>query len=199
MKKPSRRAGAFDGARGRRGVTLIELVTVLVIIGIVVTIALPSIDLPRYRIEGAIQAVGTTLLAAQQYAVSRQHDVVVQLDVAAGALRLHYDADNDGVADSDERTRVVPLGEGVVFGRDGATPRPMGPGPITFTRQVNGVPAVIFRRNGSASEAGGIYLTSGRAMQDPQHAGDTRALEIERGTGRTSWLRWNGSSWQAGF
>lgn len=191
-----RRSGS--GCHNRRGVTLVELVIVIVIMGILAAFALPSIDLARYRIEGGMQAVGTTLLAAQQYAVSRQHDVVVQFDAAQGSLRIHYDTDNDGEVDSDERTRGVPLGEHVVFGLAGATPRPMGRGPITF-RPVRGLPTVVFHRNGSASEAGGAYLTSVRAMRTAGHAEDTRALEIERGTGRTSWLRWTRDGWQQGF
>ena len=146
-----------------------------------------------------MQDVGTTLVAAQQFAVTRQHDVVVRFDQSAVALHLHFDADNDGAVDSDERMRTVALGEHIVFGAAGATPRPMGAGPVTFTHTSGGQPAVVFHRSGSASQAGGIYLTSVRATRSSEFRNDTRVIEVERSTGRVSWFRWLDGSWKRGF
>jgi hypothetical protein len=54
----------------------------------------------------------------------------------------------------------------------------------------------VFHRTGSASEAKGVYITSLRTG----HPEDTRALEIERSTGRVSWYRFQPpSSWKRGF
>jgi prepilin-type N-terminal cleavage/methylation domain-containing protein len=185
--------------RNQRGVTLIELVIVVVIIGIVTSIALPRIDLARIRVDAAMQSTGTTLLAAQRLAVTRGHDVVVMFDVANAALRVHQDADNDGAVGANELARAYPLGDQVVFGLGGAAAHPIGGNAVNFVQTRNGLPAVTFHRSGSASEFGGVYLTSRRATLAAGRSGDTRALQIERSTGRTSWFRYNGSAWTQGF
>lgn len=187
------------GTPGEHGVTLVELVMVLVLIGIVATFALPRLDVAHYQIDAGMQGVGTSCLAAQQLAVTRQHDVAIQFDVPRSLLRIHSDANNNGLIEPTEHVRVVSLGEGVRFGATGAPARPIGSGPVTFTKQWGGLPAVVFHRNGSASEAGGIYLTSARALRDPARQSDTRVLEIDRGTGRASWFRWKSGAWQRGF
>jgi hypothetical protein len=129
-------------------------------------------------------------------AVTRQHDVLVLFDVANQMIHVHEDTDNDGVRDAGERQRGYPLGDGVVFGLNGATARAMGATPITFTQVFQGMPAVVFHRVGSASEARGIYLTSQRAG----HPEDTRAIEVERSTGRVSWYKFGPpSTWKRGF
>ncbi|MGH7514517.1 MAG: pilus assembly FimT family protein [Gemmatimonadales bacterium] len=185
--------------RSRRGTSLVEVLVVIAILGVLLRIALPHVDYPHFRVDAAIQSVGTTLLAAQREAVSTQHDVIVQFDATNRRLRLIWDHDNDGQIDPAERTRVLPLDDQVVFGRATAPARAFGGSAIGFTRVIGGLPAVVLHRNGSASEAGGLYLTSTRALADPSHARDTRALEIVRAAGRPEWFRWNGSAWQRGF
>ena len=129
-------------------------------------------------------------------AVTRQHDVIVMFDVPNQMLYVHEDANNNGDLDPGERRRGYPLGEQVVFGLNGATARPMGATPITFTKTYQGMPGVVFHRVGSASEAKGLYLTSLRA----NHPEDTRAIEVERSTGRVSWYRFGPpSTWKRGF
>ena len=126
-------------------------------IGLLAAISLPRIDYVRFRTDGGMQAVGTALLASQREAVARQHDVAVLFDVPGRSLRVLYDANNNRVADPGERVRVVALDDHVVFGRGAASARGFGTGAVGFTRQVAGLPAVVFHRNGSASEAGGVY------------------------------------------
>lgn len=181
-----------------RGVTLIELLTVVVIIGILAAIAIPRVDVTRYRVNTAMQAAGLTLLAAQREAVTRQYDVIVRFDAAESTIRVHHDANNDGAVDAGERVRGRPLGDNVVFGLAAAPAYAIGPNAVTFTRTSAGVPAVTFHRNGSASEYGGVYITSRRAVLSGR-ANETRVLEVERATGRTTWYRYNGSAWIRGF
>jgi prepilin-type N-terminal cleavage/methylation domain-containing protein len=186
----------------RDGFTLVELLIVVVMIAILSALMLPNINLGRIKLNGAMQAVGTTLLACQREAVAKQYDVIVMLDAANRALRILYDANNNGAQDSGERLKVVTLDRGVVFGRASANARPFGSNPINFTRTVGGYPAIIFYRNGSASEAGGFYLTSVTAQAGVTKAqGDTRAIEMVRATGRAEWFRYNpaAGSWNRGF
>jgi len=186
---------------GRVGFTVIELLIVLVILGIALGFAAPKIDVTRFKVESAVQAVGTTLLATQRLSITTQHDVIVLFDQANQAMRIHADKDNDGMIDPGEHVRAVPLGEAIVFGRGTAPamPPPMGPGPITFKKLIAGMPALVFHRDGSASEVGGFYLTSQRAATTGTRPQDARAVEVERATGRASWHRYSPPAWQRVF
>ena len=184
---------------GRTGFTLVELLIVVVILGLLVGFAAPRIDVTKFKVESAMQAVGSTLLATERLAITEQHDVIVRFDVANNAMRIHEDRDNDGVIDPGERVRAMPLGEAVVFGLGTAPAMPMGPGPITFTKVLNGMPALVFHRDGSASEAGGFYLTSQRAAQTGTRPEDARAIQVDRATGRASWFRYGPPVWRRSF
>ena len=128
-------------------------------------------------------------LAAQQQAVTRQHDFVVGFDAPNGSIRVHQDANNDGKIDAGERVRNWPLGDNVVFGRGGAPAFAIGQPAVTFTQVREGLPSVIFHRSGSASEYGGFYLTSRRSALGGLSR-DARAIEVERATGRATWYRY---------
>lgn len=187
----------------RGGFTLVEMLIVVVIIGILTAISLPKINLSRIRSKAAIQTLGTTMLALQRDAISRQHNVVVIIENATSSLRVLYDSTNDITLNNNERTRSVPLGEEIVFGKPSTVPaRSFGANPINFTTTevTTGLPAIVLYRNGSAREFGGIYLSTRKAMVGaPGHQGETWAMEIVRATGRAEWLRWTGTAWVRGF
>jgi len=179
-----------------RGFALVELLIVMVLIGILVAIAYPSIASSRWSAEAAMLQVGTTLQSAQREAVSRQHDVVIQFDAANSRMRIIYDANGNGAADGGERVRGVSLERHVVFGRGGAPARPFGAGPVTLS---DGSQTLVFHRNGSASASGGLYLTSSRAAAgEAKRIRDARAVEIVRSTGRVEWFRYV-DTWLRGF
>lgn len=189
MRHPPRPPGS------RAGFTVAEMLAVLVIMGIMAAIAVPRLDIAEVRTAGAVQVAGSTLLAAQRAAVTRQHDVVVAFDPTGRAIRLHYDRDNDGRADAGEEVRAEPLAEGVVFGRGAAPAYFVGPDAVTFTRRApDGLRVVTFHRSGSASEEGGVYLTTRRGR-----AADARVVVVDRATGRASWLAYTGSTWKREF
>lgn len=184
----------------QRGVTLIEMLFVLVFIGLMASFVIPKIDLARFQVEGTMQSVGTLMLAAQRLAVVRQHDVVVKFDLDNQTLRILWDKNNDGTIATTEHVQTVFLGEKVVFGRGFAPARPMGPNPVSFTQLSGGQPSMTFHRNGSASEEGGFYITSQRAaLGFVAGKSDTRAIEVERATGRTRWFRYVPNNWKQGF
>jgi hypothetical protein len=177
------------------------MMVVLGLIGLLVAIVAPKVDFQHYQIEGGMQAVATTLMGAQREAIGKQHDVAVLFDQPNATLRVLYDANNNGFIDVSERVRVIRLDSHVRFGRASASALPqIGASTLTFTRLIGGYPSVVFHRNGAASQSGGFYLTSVRALSGNSiYQRDTRALELFRATGRPAWYRYDGTNWTRGF
>lgn len=181
--------------RGAAGFSLIEILCVLVMLGILVAISAPRIDFRVHRLAAAAEATGSAILKAQRLAVQGQHNVVLAVDVEGARLRIHLDRDNDRRLDATEPVLQEPLGEGVRVGRGSAPALFAGEGPVTFTWKQEGWPAIVFFRNGSASEEGGLYLTTATGAEDGRDAVGTRAVRIDRATGRPAWYRYAPPAW----
>ena len=180
---------------GDAGFSLIELALVLIMIGLMSAIMMPNIAVARFQLDASVMEVGTGLQASQRLAVLRQHDLVISFDTTTGRMTVHSDANNDGAFQSGEDVRVVDLEEGVMFGLGGASGRPQGNTAVTFTNLHLGLPALTFHRNGSASQEGIIYLTSIRSGSGGAYPEDTRAVEVERSTGRVRCFSFKTNSW----
>ncbi len=195
--------GRMQTARTLRkcGFTLVEMLIVVTMIGIMTGIALWRVDIARYQVNGDIQSIGTTLIASQREAIAKQHNVIVVFDTAGNRVRVIWDSNNNGQYDDGEHTRMVFLGERVQFGLGTAPALPMGNQAVNFTdtETSSGLPSVTYYRNGSASEAGGAYITSRRSIGDPKYVNDNRAMRVERATGRAEWWHYDGTTWQRGF
>ncbi len=181
-----------------RGFTIAEVVVVMALLGIILGIAVPKIDVARFRLNGEVQSLALMMNSAQRLAVLRQYDIILAFDTDGRRIRLHHDSNNDGALDTSEDVRFIVLEDEVVFDRGGASALVSGPSDVTFTETQGGLPALTFRRNGSASETGVIYLTSLRASRIAGHAIDTRAIEIERSTGQVTCMSYRTSSWEIG-
>lgn len=181
----------------KTGFALVELLIVLVIIGLAATFAAPRIDVTRFKVNSAVQALGTTVLTAQRQAVTQQHDVIVLFDTVGNRLRIHEDRNNNGAVNGSEHVRLVPLGESIVFGRGPAPAMSALAGDgVVIAKRIGGIPALVFHRDGSASEVGGFYVTSVIAKRgEASRAIDARAVTVERATGRASWFRYGPNGW----
>jgi len=181
----------------RSGYTLVEALTVIVIIGMMAGIAIPKTGMATYKANSGAQVVASALTYAQRQAISRQADTRVAFDAVNNELRIHEDENNDNVIDLAERVTVTALPEGVTFGRGGAPGRDMGGEVFNFTRTQGGLPMVIFRRDGSASENGGLYVTTVAGLSTGRTA-DVRAVEVSRATGRAAWFSYATGTWKEG-
>ena len=166
----------------------------LAIIAIVAAVALPKLDFERYRMDGAARGVADLLARAQRLSLTDQNNVNVVFDVAKQRLYVHEDANNDNTINNNERVRYYPLGDGVVYGLGNTPTRSYTPGPITFTRQENSMPEIVFRRDGSASENGAIYITSLNSTSTGRIQ-DGRSIETVMATGRIEWYKYSGGAW----
>ena len=181
----------------RSGFTLLEILIVLVIVSTLFTLAVPRIDLGRYKADAAVQIVRSTLQLAQRSALTQQHDVLVSFDTSRQEMRVVLDLNNDTHFNpgGGERATYRPLSDGARFvkpptGVNGSVGASITGGTV---RLVDNMPTVVFHRDGAASGNTEIYFqgASGRSR-------DFRAIVLTQATGRSDWFRFNGAKWSPG-
>lgn len=88
----------------RRGVTLLELIIVMVIIAIGATLLVPGIGtwIPNYRLRGATRDVVSTLRTAQMRAISVNTDYQVRFPSATSYI-LEYQTTSGWVAEGTQQ------------------------------------------------------------------------------------------------
>ena len=178
------------------GFTLVETLVVLMLVGVLTSIMAPLFSPGRWRVDAGVSELTLALNGAQRPAVLRQHDMVVRFLADERRIQIHTDADNDGEVDDGEVLRLIELPETVGFGQGSVQSLPEGDGPITF-REVEGIPLLVFHRNGSASASGVVYL---RPMEGSLSTTKTavRAVTVVRATGSVQCHSFQTGSWEVG-
>lgn len=178
------------------GFTLVEALTVMVVVVALVGFALPTLDVTRFRLDDEVGSIALMVTSARRLAVLRHHDIVLAFDRPRARIRLHHDRDSDGTVDSGEEVRFIRLREEVVFGSGGAALLAPGLATVSFVALQDGLPSVTFRENGSASESGVIYLTTREASLGSDLQEYARAIEVEAETGRVTCKSYRTSAWE---
>lgn len=164
---------------------------VVTILGVIAGMAIPRVNISGYRSDAAAQQVRSVFQTAQRTSLTRQYDVIVSVDTVKGGLRIAEDVNNSGSIEVSEWRFWRPPGEGNRF----ATP-PKGVNVASPSaavvggslKQVDGLPSVIFHRDGSTSSDCEIYMVS--RYKDRT---DFRAITLTRATGRSELYRLAGS------
>jgi prepilin-type N-terminal cleavage/methylation domain-containing protein len=180
--------------RTAAGFTIIELMLVIAVVGILAMLAYPKVNFTQFQMDSGARVVRSTLQTAQRLAVTRQYDMVVSFDLATHRMRVLEDRNNDNVADAGERITWRAFDDSIHFATPpaaldgGVAPAAVtGPGVI----ELDGMPSVIFRRDGAASTELDIYLSSRRAQSN-----DYRGVHLVRATSRTEWFRYIDGKWK---
>jgi prepilin-type N-terminal cleavage/methylation domain-containing protein len=179
--------------RHELGFTLAEMLFVVVIVGIMTAMMTPLFSPGRWRADSAVQELAMTMNASQRLAVMRQHDVVLRFLLDERRVRIHQDTDNDGVEDTGEDVRVMELPETMGFGAGSVPQLPQGAGPVSFKAK-NGMPTLVFHRNGSTNSTGAVYLRplEGSLSNSPYAV---RAVTVERATAEVRCYSFRTGSW----
>lgn len=169
------------------GLSLIEMLVVIVLIGILAGIAASKLDWVRYRADSISRGVLSDLAQAQRTAVSLQMDVRVTA-LTNDRLQIHEDANNNGAIDGAERVLFSVLDHGFQLAQGGmpGVPAPADPGELT---------SVVFRRDGTASRGGTFYVASPLPDSPCKYC---RAASVARATGRVVWYSYSSGAWVRG-
>lgn len=182
---PVNRSIPGPSARGTLGVTLLELMVVIVMIGILSAVAMSHLDWKRYQADASGRGIMGELSTTQRLALSLQSNMHVTFPDSTRMMILE-DANNDGTAGSGERVRYVVLDNNFRFGKANAPDLPAPEDPNTFS-------TVVFHRDGSADRNGTLYLHGPGADPNCKHC---RAVAISRATGRVVWYSYASGSWK---
>jgi prepilin-type N-terminal cleavage/methylation domain-containing protein len=178
----------------RRGVTMIEMMIVVVLLSLVSALALPKLNFAQFKTDDSVRAVRTALQTAQRLAITRQFDVIVSFDTTKQQIRIVEDLNNNYAIDAGERVTYVPLDQGVKFAApaQGGVVGPVSASVVgTNVLTISGLPSVVFLRSGSASSYVEVYLTA----NGNDGGSEWRSVQVTQATGRTVWYRWLVNLW----
>jgi hypothetical protein len=117
----------------------------------------------------------------------------VSFNVAKNSIRLVEDVNNNDHVDPGERASWRTLEDSVHF----AVPPKGINGTVAAAvvgsniKTIDGMPSVVFRRDGAASTDLEAYLTSKRAKND-----DYRGIQVIQSTGRADWYKFLSAVWK---
>ena len=188
-----------EGMQGKRGLTIIELVVVMCILGVMVLIAIPNIGrwLPRYRLRSASRDVASNMQLARLGAIKDNREWALLFDENGESYRIISDKGPDGnwgtaddvgykgdVSPWPLSTRSLTDYRNVGFGDSGHGPAgdggPVGDG-VTFVQK-----RAEFNPGGT-STAGTVYLQNNR--------NGAMAIRVDSSTGIIRMWTWD-SSWK---
>ncbi len=198
LNRQNRSVDRQTSPRMRRGFTLAEMMVVVVISGLMITLAIPRIDTTKFKADAIATIVRTTLQTAQRQAITRQHDMVVSFDTTGERIRTFWDSNNDGnisTGSNAERVTWHGLDVGILF----TDPAVNGVSGVAIHAPVSGsnvatltgYPTITFHRDGSASTDAEVYIKVA-AHGPPWY----RAITVTQATGRIEWYRLNATTGQ---
>jgi prepilin-type N-terminal cleavage/methylation domain-containing protein len=182
--------------RTAAGLTLIELLIVIAMVGILSALVLPKVRIDNSQVDAAARTMGLSLMVAQREAAARQHNVLLVFDTAAHTITTVWDANSNGVIDAGEKTRPFILPDRVILGRPSSVSAlGAASASVPTMATAGGKPMLIVQRNGSLDRSVTLYLTTNSSMAGSTTT-DARAVILSRATARPEWYAWTGSAWR---
>ena len=151
------------------GYSLVELLTLLVILSILAGWAIPNYSqwAERYEINGESQKLYLDLQLARITALRNNNDVVVTFNTGLNTYVIHNDTNSDGAQDSGESLKAVSLKHSVQYGFFGTSITDMDGNVVSAPLVLaNGGSVITFNSKGEASTGGSMYLIHGSDVSE---------------------------------
>jgi prepilin-type N-terminal cleavage/methylation domain-containing protein len=172
--------------RDKRGVTLLELMVVLAIIGVMMAVAVPSYYsmLPHLRVRGAARDVAEALQIARMKAVAKNTSYIVQFNYYNGSPANYFSMSPAG-STFDELDSSKYGWKGVEIRNDWAS------APEVFNGGI-----VTFKSDGTASVDGNTILgNQGAIYLLPVSHSECYRVLVDELTGKVTIQYLNGTQW----
>ncbi|MFQ5597023.1 MAG: GspH/FimT family pseudopilin [Nitrospiria bacterium] len=181
----------------RRGFTAVELLVSVSIVGIMSTLAMPSINnaVLQYRLKSTAREIASSLHLLRLRAISTNAKTYLDFNPVSGLNDRFYtafvDADSENDHDAHAETEATQLRFSDTLGGYKGTRLPNGVyyrtpdgkgSPVTFAGEKAG-----FNTNGMPNSSGMVYLTNS--------LGDAYRVKVATITGRIKIEKWDGSNW----
>jgi len=167
----------------QRGSSLIEMITVVVIFGILMAVAAPNYSkwLEKRVINAESQKLYFDLMLARSSAIKNNNNVICTFDTGSNSYKIHDDTNGDG-AESGETVKSVSLDSRVQFGFVGSSITDIDGNTVnTPVALVGGGSVITFDSRGQASTGGSAYLIHGSDLNQSNYR--VKAVSVVEATG----------------
>ncbi len=183
----------FEKVKNDRGMTLVELIVVMIIVGLLIAVAIPNFSAWRknYQIRAESERVYMDLILARSTAIKNNNDVIVTFNEANDSYTILDDTNNNGSADSGESLKTVSLENLVEFGFYGSSIQDMENNTVNQSVSMGPSDIVVFNEKGQANISGSLYLIH---KDDASTTNDQlRGISVVQGTGAAELWKYNSS------
>ncbi len=187
------RTNWFEKAKNDRGMTLVELIVIMLIVGILIAVAIPNISAWRknYQIRAESERVYMDLILARSTAIKNNNNVIVTFNSANDSYTILDDTNSNGSADSGENLKTINLENLVEFGFYGSSIQDMENNTITDSVSMGTNDVVVFNQRGQSNISGSLYLIH---KDDAGKTNDQlRGISVVQGTGAAELWKYNSS------
>jgi len=177
-----------------RGLSLVELITTMVIAGLLASAAIPNFTgwKTNYQIRTETEKIHMDLILARMTAIKNNNNVVVTFLDSQNKYTILDDTNNNLAADAGETLRSIDLDNEMQYGFYGSVMPDMDNNNVTENVKMGATDVVTFDARGQASVSGVLFLIHGSDLAQSTNQ-RLRGINIIQATGAAELWEYNSS------